>query len=138
MTNYKCISRLQLINTLRLQTRLFVTKDVLTDLIMGNKNVAPVYMIGDYKLFLDLGLYIVLKDVCYSAEMARNIISFNALYIDGFDFKFNNGSILVYKNDMFYFKASPCRGILETTVRLNDSSIYNVDSSKDGLDKTYM
>ena len=70
--------------------------------------------------------------------MARNIVSFNALFIDGFDFKIDNGSILVYKNDMFYFKANPCRGILETTVRLNESSIYNVDSSNDNLDKTYL
>ena len=108
------------------------------DLIMGNKNVASVDMIGDYKLCFDSGLCIVLKNVCYSADMARNIMSFNALFKDGFDFKFDNGSILVYKNEMFYFKASPCRGISETTVKLNDSSIYNVGSSKDGLDKTYL
>ena len=106
------------------------------DLIMGNKNVASVDMIGDYKLCFDSGLFIVLLDVCYSTEMARNIISFNALYNDGFEFSFDNGSILVHKCGMFYFKASPVRGILETTIKLNDSSIYNVDSSKDGLDKT--
>ena len=94
---------------------------------MGNKDVAPVQQIGDYKLYFDSGLCIVLKNVCYSATIARNIVSFNALYVDGFNFKFENGCILVYKNNMFYFKASPCRGILETTVSLNDSSIYNVD-----------
>ena len=70
--------------------------------------------------------------------MARNIISFNALYMDGFHISFDNGSILVYKDSLFYFKASPCKRIFETTVRLNDCSIYNVDSSKDGLDKTYL
>ena len=108
------------------------------DLIMGNKDVAPVEMIGDYKLYFDSGLYIVLGNVCYSANMARNIMSFNALYLDGFDFKFDNGSILVYKDNMFYFKASPYKGILETTVSLCDSSILNIDSSKNGLDKTYL
>ena len=94
---------------------------------MGNKNVAPVHMIGDYKLCFDLSLFIVLKDVCYSDEMARNIISFNALYMDGFHFTFDNGSILIYKDSLFYFKASLCKGILETSARLNDCSIYNVD-----------
>ena len=108
------------------------------DLIMGNKDVASVSMIGDFKLYFDSGLFIVLKNVCYSATMARNIISFNALFVDGFDFEFENGCILVYKNNMFYFKASPCRGILETTISLNDSSIYNVDSSKVNLDKTFL
>ena len=117
-------------------TRNRVLKTGELDLIMGNKDVAPVEMIGDYKLCFDSGLCIVLKNVCYSASMARNIMSFNALFIDGFNFIFDNGSILVYKNDVFYFKASPCRGILETTVSLNDSSIYNVDSSKSDLDKS--
>jgi len=108
------------------------------DLIMGNKNVASVDMIGDYKLYFDSGLCIVLLDVCYSAAMARNIISFNALYEDGFNFLFDNGNISVYKNEVFYFKASPCRGILETTIKLKESSIYNVDTSENGLDKTYL
>ena len=40
--------------------------------------MAPVEMIGEYKLYFDSGLCIVLKNVCYSANMARNIISFNA------------------------------------------------------------
>ena len=105
---------------------------------MGNKDVAPVEMIGDYKMYFDSGLCIVLGNVCYSANMARNIISFNALYLDGFYFKFDNGSILVYKDSMFYFKVSPYKGILETTVSLCDSSILNIDSSKNGLDKKYL
>ncbi|KAJ9557051.1 hypothetical protein OSB04_011665 [Centaurea solstitialis] len=83
----------------------------------------------------------VLIDCCYSAEMTRNIISFYALYKDGFDFGFDNGSILVYKNNVLYFKANPCHGIYETSinVRDNQSSTYNVEStqSKNGLDKSY-
>ncbi|KAJ9558333.1 hypothetical protein OSB04_012947 [Centaurea solstitialis] len=112
------------------------------DLIMGNKQIASVDMIGNYELSFSSGLSMVLIDCCYSAEMARNIISFYALYKDGFDFGFDNGSILVYKNNVLYFKANPCHGIYETsiTVRDNRSSIYNVEStqSKNGLDKSYL
>ncbi|KAJ9561476.1 hypothetical protein OSB04_006636 [Centaurea solstitialis] len=112
------------------------------DLIMGNKQIASVDMIGNYELSFSSGLSVVLIDCCYSAEMARNIISFYALYKDGFDFEFDNGSILVYKNNVLYFKANPCHGIYETsiTVRDNRSSIYNVEStqSKNGLDKSYL
>ncbi|KAJ9565695.1 hypothetical protein OSB04_001661 [Centaurea solstitialis] len=112
------------------------------DLIMGNKQIASVDMIGNYELSFSSGLSVVLIDCCYSAEMARNIISFYALYKDGFDFRFDNGSILVYKNNVLYFKANPCHGINETSiiVRDNRSSIYNVEStqSKNGLDKSYL
>ncbi|KAJ9556430.1 hypothetical protein OSB04_011044 [Centaurea solstitialis] len=112
------------------------------DLIMGNKQIASVDVIGNYELSFSSGLSVVLIDCCYSAEMARNIISFYALYKDGFDFGFDNGSILVYKNNVLYFKANPCHGIYETsiTVRDNRSSIYNVEStqSKNGLDKLYL
>ena len=39
------------------------------DLIMGNKDVASIEMIGVYKLYFDFGLYIVLKNVCHSDNM---------------------------------------------------------------------
>ncbi|KAJ9552489.1 hypothetical protein OSB04_016534 [Centaurea solstitialis] len=52
------------------------------DLIMGNKQIASVDMIGNYELSFSSGLSVVLIDCCYSAEMARNIISFYALYKD--------------------------------------------------------
>ena len=112
------------------------------DLIMGNKQIASVDVIGNYELSFSSGLSMFLIDCCYSAEMARNIISFYALYKDGFDFGFDNGSILVYKNNVLYFKANPCHGIYETSISIRDnrSSIYNVEStqSKDGLDKSYL
>ena len=112
------------------------------DLIMGNKQITSVDRIGSYELTFDSGLSVELLNVCYSANMARNIISFKALYDDGFDFSFQNGSILVLKNEMLYFKASPCNGIYETNISLRDNnySILNVDSesSKSSLDKTYL
>ncbi|CAH1414927.1 unnamed protein product [Lactuca virosa] len=50
------------------------------NLIMGNKKVALVTKIGVYTLLLDSGLKLDLNKCVYSSEMARNIISFHALY----------------------------------------------------------
>ena len=72
--------------------------------------------------------------------MARNIISFHALYKDGCRFSFDNdnGDILVYKNGCFIFKASPCKGVYESIVCDGDIDklIMNVGSSNSELDKS--
>ncbi|GJX05477.1 retrotransposon protein, putative, ty1-copia subclass [Tanacetum coccineum] len=71
--------------------------------------------------------------------MTRNIISFHALFKDGYQFSFDNENedILVYSNDCFMFKASPCKGIYETVKCIsNDGNmILNVGSSNE-LDKS--
>jgi len=71
--------------------------------------------------------------------MTRNIISFHALFRQGFQFYFVNviGNISVFKDDFFVFKIYPCNGIYETVVveNLNNFNYnLNVDSSAD-LDK---
>ncbi|KAJ9549604.1 hypothetical protein OSB04_022147 [Centaurea solstitialis] len=111
------------------------------NLIMGNRMTAAVTKIGDLELVLSSGLSIKLLDCCYSPEMARNIISFHALYKDGFKFKFDNdnGCILVYKNDCFYFKATPCNGVYESVIcvgRDNNNLTLNVGSFNSELDKS--
>ncbi|GJR85347.1 retrotransposon protein, putative, ty1-copia subclass [Tanacetum coccineum] len=72
--------------------------------------------------------------------MTRNIISFHALFKDGYQFSFDNenGDILVYLNGCFMFKASPCNGIYETVecidngnVILNVGFIYMLVSSNE-------
>ncbi|GJW72991.1 retrotransposon protein, putative, ty1-copia subclass [Tanacetum coccineum] len=71
--------------------------------------------------------------------MTRNIISFHALFKDGYKFSFDNenGDILVYSNGCFMFKASPCKGIYETVecISHNGNVILNVGSSNE-LDKS--
>lgn len=65
--------------------------------------------------------------------MARNIISFYAIFKDDFRFYFNNDNenISLYKHVCFYFKDSPFIGIYESVVCVskNDNIILNVDSS---------
>lgn len=60
--------------------------------------------------------------------MSQNNTSFHALYIDGIDFGFDSGSILVYKNDVILFKSNHCHEIYKTSIsiRRNNSSIFKL------------
>ncbi|KAJ9535405.1 hypothetical protein OSB04_un001481 [Centaurea solstitialis] len=87
------------------------------NLIMGNMMTATVTKIRDLELVLSSGLSIKLLDCCYSPEMARNIISFHALYKD----------------------ATPCNGVYESVIcvdRNNNNLTLNVGSSNSELDKS--
>ncbi|GJT77139.1 retrotransposon protein, putative, ty1-copia subclass [Tanacetum coccineum] len=109
------------------------------NLVMGNRKITLVTRIGKYVLMLNSRVMIDLNNCCYSSEMTRNIISFHALFKDGYKFSFDNknGDILVYSNDCFKFKTSPCKGIYETVkcIGNNDNLSLNVGSSNE-LDKS--
>nr|GEV66578.1 hypothetical protein [Tanacetum cinerariifolium] len=66
------------------------------NLVMGNRKIMPVKRIGEYELMLKSRVGIDLNNCCYSSEMTRNIISFHALFKDGYKFLFDNenGDIL--------------------------------------------
>ena len=101
------------------------------DLIMGNKEIVAVERIGSYELTFPSGFSILLLNCCYSPYIARNIISFHALYDAGYDFSFDDGIISIYKDSVFIFKSYPCRGVYETNIRFNNNnSVMNVDSRK--------
>ncbi|GKE99481.1 retrotransposon protein, putative, ty1-copia subclass [Tanacetum coccineum] len=109
------------------------------NLVTENRKITPVTRIGKYELMLKSRVRVNLNICCYSSEMTRNIISFHALFKDGYQFSFNNenGDILVYSNGCFMFKASPCKGIYETVecISNNGNVILNVGSSNE-LDKS--
>ncbi|GJS48850.1 retrotransposon protein, putative, ty1-copia subclass [Tanacetum coccineum] len=109
------------------------------NLVMGNRKITPVTMIGKFELMLKSGVRINLNNCCYSSEMTRNIISFHVLFKDGYQFSFDNenGDISVYSNGCFMFKVYPCKGIYETVECIsNDGNmILNVGSSNE-LDKS--
>ncbi|GJZ09163.1 retrotransposon protein, putative, ty1-copia subclass [Tanacetum coccineum] len=115
-------------------------KHVELNLVMGNRKTTHVTRIGKYELLLKSGVMIDLNNCCYSSKITRNMISFHALFKDGYKFSFDNenGDILVYSNGSFMFKASPCKGIYEIVecishngnVILNVGSSYELDKSK--------
>ncbi|GJY52151.1 retrotransposon protein, putative, ty1-copia subclass [Tanacetum coccineum] len=103
------------------------------NLVIGNRKIMHVTRIRKYKLMLKSGVRIDLNNYCYSSEVTRNIISFHALFKDGYKFSFDNenGDILFYSNGCFMFKASPCKVIYETVecISHNGNVILNVGSS---------
>ncbi|GJU69875.1 retrotransposon protein, putative, ty1-copia subclass [Tanacetum coccineum] len=105
------------------------------NLVLGNRKITLVTRIGKYELMLKPGVRIYLNNCCYSFEMTRKIISFHALFKDGYKFLFDNenGDILVYSNGCFMFKASLCKGINETVecIRHNGNVILNVGLSNE-------
>ena len=80
------------------------------NLITGNRKKSSVTKIGVYSLVLSDGVSLDLLNCRYSLEMSRNIISFHALFKQGFRYSINdeNGSISAYKNGIFYFEVLPC------------------------------
>ncbi|KAI3689133.1 hypothetical protein L2E82_47082 [Cichorium intybus] len=70
--------------------------------------------------------------------MARNIISFHALFRQGFQFSFVNkiGSISVFKNGILIFTAYPCDGVYETVECVDNlgHSVNYIDSTS-GVEK---
>ncbi|KAI3739147.1 hypothetical protein L2E82_29543 [Cichorium intybus] len=108
------------------------------NLIMDNRRSSPVTKIGVYSLVLSNDVCLDLINCCYSPEMARNIISFHALFKQGFQFSFDNlnGSISVYKNGAFIFTTLPCDGVYETVTCVDNlgHSVLYIDSSS-GVEK---
>ncbi|KAI3499715.1 hypothetical protein L1887_35524 [Cichorium endivia] len=108
------------------------------NLIMGNRRSSPVTKIGTYSLVLSSGVCLDLLNCCYSPEMARNIISFHALFRQGLQFSFdnNNGSISVFQNGISVFTALPCDGVYETMQCIDNlgHSVNFIDSSS-GVEK---
>ncbi|GJX42209.1 retrotransposon protein, putative, ty1-copia subclass [Tanacetum coccineum] len=109
------------------------------NLVMENRKIKPMTRIGKYELMPKSGVRIDLNNCFYLSEMTRNIISFHALFKDGYRFSFDNenGDILVYSNGCFMFKASPCKDIYEFVecISHNGNVILNVVSSNE-LDKS--
>ncbi|GKD38642.1 retrotransposon protein, putative, ty1-copia subclass [Tanacetum coccineum] len=85
------------------------------NLVMGNRKITPV------------------------TRIEKNIISFHALFKDGYKFSFDNENedILVYSNGCFMFKASPCKDKYEIVqcISHNGNVILNVGSFNE-LDKS--
>ena len=103
-------------------------------LIMGNRRTAPVTKMGTFKLDLASGFSLNLVNCCYSPDMSRNIISFHALFEQGFHYYFDNlnGDILVYKDDLFVFKAVPCNGVYESVMCNNNlNNVLAIDSANE-------
>ncbi|KAJ9545152.1 hypothetical protein OSB04_024859 [Centaurea solstitialis] len=95
--------------------------------------------VGSYSLSLPSGLVLELGNCYYIPNMIKNVLSFDLLVDQGFYYKYDYKMISVFKNNIFYFKATPVNGLYTVNLQDNSSEIYHISKrSKDIEDQTYL
>ncbi|GKD53370.1 zinc finger, CCHC-type containing protein [Tanacetum coccineum] len=114
------------------------------DLYVGNDNSAAVKVIGSFDLILPSGMILVLDTCHFSPSITKGFISLSRLWDNGFRHKFmDNGTILVSKDNVFYFNVIPHDVIFEIDMHnhiSNECSIYTCSNkkSKHNLDSSFL
>ncbi|KAJ9538501.1 LOW QUALITY PROTEIN: hypothetical protein OSB04_031234 [Centaurea solstitialis] len=91
--------------------------------------------VGSYSLSLPSGLVLELENCYYVPRMVKNIISFDLLVDHGFYYKLSS----CFKNDIFYFKATPTNGLYVLNLQEKNDEIYHISKrSKDIEVQTYL
>ncbi|KAJ9546672.1 LOW QUALITY PROTEIN: hypothetical protein OSB04_019215 [Centaurea solstitialis] len=71
--------------------------------------------------------------------MIKNVLSFDLLVDQGFYYKYDYKMISVFKDNIFYFKATPVNGLYTVNLQDSSSEIYHISKrSKDIEDQTYL
>ncbi|KAJ9538531.1 hypothetical protein OSB04_031264 [Centaurea solstitialis] len=95
--------------------------------------------VGSYSLSLPSGLVLELDNCYYVPKMIKNVLSFDLLIDQGFYYKYDYKMISCFKNDMFYFKATPSNGLYILNLQESNNEIYHISKrSKDIEDQTYL
>ncbi|KAJ9545928.1 hypothetical protein OSB04_025635 [Centaurea solstitialis] len=95
--------------------------------------------VGSYSLSLPSGLVLELDNCYYIPNMIKNVLSFDLLVDQGFYYKYDYKMISVFKDNIFYFKATPVNGLYTVNLQDNSSKIYHISKrSKDIEDQTYL
>ncbi|KAJ9540834.1 LOW QUALITY PROTEIN: hypothetical protein OSB04_027340 [Centaurea solstitialis] len=95
--------------------------------------------VGSYSLSLPSSLVLELDNCYYIPNMIKNVLSFDLLVDQGFYYKYDYKMISVFKNNIFYFKATPVNGLYTVNLQDNNSEIYHISKrSKDIEDQTYL
>ncbi|KAJ9535212.1 hypothetical protein OSB04_un001707 [Centaurea solstitialis] len=95
--------------------------------------------VGSYSLSLPSGLVLELDNCYYIPNMIKNVLSFDLLVDQGFYYKYDYKMFSVFKDNIFYFKATPVNGLYTVNLQDNSSEIYHISKrSKDIEDQTYL
>ncbi|KAJ9565872.1 hypothetical protein OSB04_001838 [Centaurea solstitialis] len=95
--------------------------------------------VGSYSLSLPSGLVLELDNCYYIPNMIKNVLSFDLLVDQGFYYKYDYKIVSVFKNNIFYFKATPVNGLYTVNLQDNSNEIYHISKrSKDIEDQTYL
>ncbi|KAJ9539252.1 hypothetical protein OSB04_031985 [Centaurea solstitialis] len=82
--------------------------------------------VGSYSLSLPSGLVLELENCYYVPKMIKNVLSFDLLVDQGFYYKYDYKMLSVFKNNIFYFKATPVNGLYTVNLQDNNSKIYHI------------
>ena len=66
---------------------------------MGNKVKALVEAVGTYRLKLDIGHHLDLREPLYVPRLSRNIVSLSKLDFTRYSFNFANGCFILFKHN---------------------------------------
>ncbi|KAJ9567534.1 hypothetical protein OSB04_003500, partial [Centaurea solstitialis] len=95
--------------------------------------------VGSYSLSLPSGLVLELENCYYVPKMIKDVLSFDLLVDQGFYYKYDYKMLSVFKNNIFYFKATPVNGLYIVNLQDNNNEIYHISKrSKDIEDQTYL
>ncbi|KAJ9536778.1 hypothetical protein OSB04_un000002 [Centaurea solstitialis] len=96
-------------------------------------------VVGSYSLSLPSGLVLELENCYYVPKMIKNVMSFDLLVDQGFYYKYDYKMLSVFKNNIFYFKATPVNGLYTVNLQDDNKEIYDISKrSKDIEDQTYL
>src|SRR5581483_11006246 len=110
-----------------------------SNLRVGEGTMLIAEAVGSYSLSLPSGLVLELENCYYVPKMIKNIISFDLLVDQGFYYKYDYKMLYVFKNDIFYFKATPVNGLYTVNLQDDNREIYHISKgSKDIEDQTYL
>ncbi|KAJ9560249.1 hypothetical protein OSB04_005409 [Centaurea solstitialis] len=95
--------------------------------------------VGSYSISLPSGLVLELENCYYVPKLIKNVLSFDLLVDQGFYYKYDYKMLSVFKNNIFYFKATPVNGLYTVNLQDNNNEIYHISKrSKDIEDQTYL
>ncbi|GKD39160.1 hypothetical protein Tco_1259367 [Tanacetum coccineum] len=96
--------------------------------------------VGTYKLNLPSGIVLQLHNWCYVPWLIKNVMSYNLLSDNGFDFKSSSKTIYAFKNDLFYFKVVSHQGLYILNLQAPNGAIFHVSARQPryGLNKAYL
>ncbi|KAJ9552655.1 hypothetical protein OSB04_016700 [Centaurea solstitialis] len=109
-----------------------------SNLRVGEGTMLVAEAVGSYSLSLPSGLVLELENCYYVPKMIKNVISFDLLVDQGFYYKYNYKLISCFKNDVFYFKATPSNGLYVLNLQENKEVYHISKRSKEIEDQTYL
>ncbi|KAJ9567480.1 hypothetical protein OSB04_003446 [Centaurea solstitialis] len=91
--------------------------------------------VGSYSLSLPSGVVLELENCYYVPKMIKNVMSFDLLVDQGFHYKYDYKMLSVFKNNIFYFKATPVNGLYTVNLQDDNKEIYHISLGGRGMEK---